>query len=257
MAASYWTLANDLKNKVLNNKHCQQPTAKSQNGGKIMAFLKNERHKDSIIPKVIKKGVAIKVKHYSLFESITNKVGNVQGNKIIMSLSQKLLDNNVLVGDSVVCIFLHDDSEYVMSGEILDITLLYPQKVTVKIENVEILKNMRRHTRYSVSLSSNVCLKDSREVYFAVVKNLSLVGVSFTSNVEFEVNSDIVINIAVSKEQVITFYGRIIRSRQLSKFYEYGVMQTAIDELNSEELENYIANLEKEELSMMMNYLEE
>ncbi len=223
----------------------------------INNMLKNDLHKDSIIPKAFKKGIKIRIKHYSSFEPLINIVRNIQGNIVTMDLSQKLLDNNILTGDNIVCIFLYEDVEYVLNGEVMEITLLFPQKLMLKVENVEKYTNMRKQARYSVSLSANVRKFDSKDAFFAVVKNISLLGVSFTCNTEFEVNSSSIIKIAVSKDTIITFYGRIIRVRKLSNFYEYGLIQTNIDEFNRDELEKYIQKLKEEEDSLFDEEMEE
>ncbi len=148
----------------------------------------------------------------------------------------------------MVCTFFQGETVYTLSGEVEEITLMFPQKLIVKVENVEKSKNLRKQDRYPVSLSANVRKSDSREVHFAVIKNISLLGVSFTCNIELESSSEVILNIAVSKEALITFTGRIIRARELTNFFEYGVIQTDIDELNREELEKYIERLKSEEL---------
>lgn len=216
----------------------------------IYSVTKNDLYEDSIIPKVLKAGSKIKIKHYSTFDTVNAGIWSINGNKIIIELPQKLLENNVMLGDSVVCAFFHEDAGYVLNGEVEDITLMVPNKATIRVENVEKCKNMRSQTRYSVSLSANVREKDSKEVHFAVVRNISLLGASFTCNAEFDESSEVTLNIAASKDMVITFYGRIIRSRRLLNYYEYGVIQTSIDELNGEELEKYIQALQAEEESL-------
>ena len=218
----------------------------------INDILKKEFHKGSIIPKALKKGSRIKLKHYSTFEPINNVIGNIEGNNIIMELPLKLLNNNILIGDSIVCIFMHEEVEHVLSGEVVRITIQHPQKMTVKIESVEKYKNIRVHNRYSVSLSANVEEVNSKQVHFAVVKNISLSGVSFTCNVEFEENKDFVINIAMSKDIMLTFHGRGVRVRKVMNYYEYGVIQTSIDEFNMEVLEKYIETLQEEEKCMFL-----
>ncbi len=214
----------------------------------ITDIFKKEFHKNSIIPKALKRGANIKLKHYSTFEPLANTVTEIEGNRIIMNLPQKLLDNNVFTGDSVVCTHYNGETVYTLSGEVEEITLMFPQKLIIKVENVEKSKNLRKQDRYPVSLSANVRKADSREVHFAVIKNISLLGVSFTCNVELEVSSEVILNMAVSEESIITFTGRIIRARELTNFYEYGVIQSDIDELNREELEKYIERLKREEL---------
>lgn len=216
----------------------------------ISKKLSDELHEDSIIPKALTKNSKIKIKHYSSFEPITNIVREVRGNYITMDLPLKLLENNILVDDVVVCIFFNEEQEYVLSGIVDEITISHPQKLIVKIESVERYPNMRKHTRYSVSLSANVRVLNSEKTYFAVVKNISRIGIGFTCNVEFEVGTDLVIEIALFKDIILTFNGKIVRSRKLERFYEYGVIQTSIDERNSAELEKYIAHLQKEEEEM-------
>jgi hypothetical protein len=220
-------------------------------GGDFVTVINNsmsiEFHKDSIIPKAIKKGLKVKIKHFSTFEPITRMISSIEGNKIIFEVPQKLLDSNVMIGDSVVCIFFEKEVEYVLNGEITNISLLVPQSMAIKIENVEKYTNNRKQPRFSVSLSANVKVQNTGAIYFAVVRNISIVGASFTCREALDENAEIIINVAVSKDVVITFYGRIIRKRELQNFYEYGLLQTSIDELNSEELEKYTKELEKEE----------
>lgn len=219
----------------------------------VTNVINNELYKDSIIPKALIKGGKIKIRHYSTFEPVTTIIAGIYGNNIAVDLPQKLLDNNVMVGDNIVLIYFNEEVEYVLNGEILDITLIHPQQIKIKIENVEKYDNLRKHTRHSISLTSNIKKINSRETYFAVIKNISLVGVSLTCKVEFEMNSDFIIDIAVSKDTIVTFGGRIVRARKLSNFYEYGIIQTSIDEQNAEKLEKYIRLLQEEEESMFMN----
>lgn len=216
-----------------------------------MAFVNqtvnNEFHKGSIIPIAVKKGGKIKLKHYSIFEPLTNVIGNIQENNLIMDLPQKLLENNILVGDSIVCIYFENDMEFVLLGEVSNITLLFPQQLTIKIENVEKYGNQRKHIRYPVSLSSNITDTEKNKVHFAVAKNISIVGVSLTCKEEFESGKEILIDIAVSKNNIISYYGKVIRKRALQNFFEYGIVQTKIDDVNYRELVKYIQNLEEEE----------
>jgi len=216
----------------------------------------NEFHKDSIIPKAIRKGSGIKVKHYSSFEPITRAVLDIEGNRIITDLPEKLLDNTILTGDSVVCIFFDQEVEYVLSGEVSDISLLVPHKMTIKIENIEKHTNQRKQPRYSVSLSANVKTDDFSKIGFAVVKNISLLGVSMVCKKELSENSEVQINIAVSSDVIITASGKIVRKRELENFYEYGLSLTKIDEFNKEELDKYINHLESEEARMFESKME-
>lgn len=209
--------------------------------------MKAEFHKDSIIPRVIKKGLKIKIKHYSSFEPITRMISFVEGNKIGFELPQKLLEYNVMIGDSVVCIFFNEGIEYVLNGQVVDITLQVPQNMVVKIENIEKYTNKRKQPRYSVSLSANLRVCDAETKYFAVVRDISVLGASFTCKEELNENTEVIINVAASKDVVITFNGRIIRKRELQNFFEYGILQTSIDEHNNELLEKYTEELEREE----------
>lgn len=204
-------------------------------------------HKESMIPLAIKKGGKIKLKHYSIFEPLTNIIGNIQGNNIIMDLPQKLLENNILVGDSIVCFCFEDNEEYVLNGEVANITLLYPQQLTLKIDSVEKFDNQRKHIRYPVSLSANITEPDFNEVNFGVVKNISIVGASITCKKELKSGSELLVDIAISKNNIISYYGKIIRVRTLPNFFEYGIVQTKIDDENYRELIKYIQKLEEEE----------
>ncbi|MGE5329437.1 MAG: PilZ domain-containing protein [Deltaproteobacteria bacterium] len=216
----------------------------------VKQTMQNEFHKESIIPLNVKKGKKIKLKHYSVFEPLTNVIGNIKGSNIIMDLPQKLLENNILVGDNIVCIYFDNNEEYVLTGEVANITLLFPQQLTIKVDNVEKFNNQRMHVRYSVSLSANATQVNVNEPYFAVVKNVSIVGVSITSKQKFDNGAELLIDIAVSKNNIISYYGKIIRVRQLPNFYEYGIVQTKIDDVNYRELVKYIQKLEQEEESM-------
>jgi len=160
------------------------------------------------------------------------------------------LENSILVGDSIVCIYFNKEMEYVLIGEVSNITLLYPHQMTIKIDNVEKYDNQRQHIRYSVSLSSNVTDTNINEAYFCVVKNVSIVGASITCKHEFKSGTELLLDIAVSKNSVISYYGKIIRVRSLPHFYEYGIIQTKIDDVNYRELVKYIQRLEEEEESM-------
>ncbi|MGE5474640.1 MAG: PilZ domain-containing protein [Ignavibacteriales bacterium] len=216
-----------------------------------MAFVNqavnNEFHKESMIPLAIKKGGKIKLKHYSIFEPLTNIIGNIQGNNIVMELPEKLLENNILVGDSMVCFCFENNEEFVLNGEVANITLLYPQQLTIKIQNVERFDNQRKHIRYPVSLSANVTEADFNEAYFGVVKNISIVGASITCKKELKSGNEVLVDIAISKNNIISYYGKIIRIRTLPNFYEYGIVQTKIDDENYRELIKYIQKLEEEE----------
>jgi hypothetical protein len=204
-------------------------------------------HEGSIIPKVLKKGSRIKLKHYSTFEPIINTVVEVDGNKIIMFLPDKLLENNILEGDVIVCVFLYDQIQYVFSGIVAEITFDLPAKMIISVENVEKIANLRKNPRYSVSLIANVKKPADEDFIFAVVRNVSVVGASVTCHKEFKVSDQLIIKMATAKDTIIVFTGRIVRMRKTQNFYEYGVLQTQIDVGNNIKLQNYIQALGEEE----------
>lgn len=213
----------------------------------INKALIDEFHEGSIVPKIIKKGSKIQIKHYSSFEPVINIVHGVKGNRITMDLPNRLLENNVLVDDVITCVFMEGDTQLVLSGIINDISLNMPHKMVFAVENVEKMANHRKNSRYSVSLSSNVQIKNSDAFYFAVVKNISVVGVSFTCNIDVNIGEELLIKVAVAEDEILTFTGRIVRKRQIANFSEYGLLQSDIDEYNMTLLEKYIQRLAEEE----------
>lgn len=208
---------------------------------------------------IIKSGAAIKTKHCHSTFWVNNVVLNVNEKfiEIDIGLDSQYLKTIVMVGDTIQCKYNVDEGEYVFLGWITNIDLESPQRISIRIHDVDFYKNAREYFRYNVYVASVIKqnLNDKSGI-FAVMINISSGGAAFLIKKDileelFKLRIDdnrenFIFEIYISKDQVFRFKGKILRKTPRDKDIEIGVKLLYIDKENNVILESFIKELENE-----------
>ncbi|TYQ13331.1 UNVERIFIED_CONTAM: PilZ domain-containing protein [Acetivibrio alkalicellulosi] len=198
---------------------------------------------------VFKKGAIISIKHRSIFEPFLSIIQKVEGNKIFFKISDIFIKNNVLKGDYLSCHVMQDHYEYVFYGMITDIDINYPWFVEVELENIKKFKNNRKSKRYLVNFQSKIIPQNLNGGIYAIIKNISMTGVStiFKENISKESLINVTVSASINKTLDLEFIARVTRVIKREIYNEYGLEITKIDDKNKDILEKLIYSLECDE----------
>jgi hypothetical protein len=133
--------------------------------------------------------------------------------------------------------------EYIFIGTVSSISLKNHGNVSVKITKVEEKINTRAFTRYDIYLPSNISLESGKTSYFSIVTNISLKGMSFTSNHEFNYNDKCKVNIHLPDMNKLSLCGSIKRKIIKGRFVDYGMHFYKVPKDTEKNLSEYILTL--------------
>lgn len=203
--------------------------------------MNNKHHSSN--ENILKKGMLVYISHLSVPVPLLSIVQETEGNYITLSLSKHV--SNIALEDPVVCKFLEDGHEFVLTGDITDI--YGDDTIRVLVTNISKHHNNRKHTRFAVSLIAVVVGDDSLDYNCATVKSISYSGVAFNCKVEYDVGTSLIINIIISADDVINGRSKIVRKRKVLEYNEYGLEFIYFDDINKEKLEKYLKKLKEDE----------
>ena len=196
------------------------------------------------IERMLNKDNAVKLKHFEYDEHFEAKVESVSDEQIKIIIDDIIDRERFRVNDKVVLSFVKASQIFWAAGEILFIKYCSPVEIVLSLKDIKKRDNMRKRSRYFVSLSGMI-KKEAEEVGKAVVvRDLSFNGLRVDCSGDFEVDSKVYLSINLNKQQRCSFKGKVVRKADLGKSYEYGIEICNILRENNIALYDYINKLE-------------
>ncbi|AUG57464.1 PilZ domain-containing protein [Acetivibrio saccincola] len=205
-------------------------------------------------------GKVIKTKHYNSNNWVNNLVYSFNNDsiEIDIGLEKDYIENIIMIGDTMRCKYSTDAFEYTMTGWVSRIKLEHPQSITIKIHEIERFLNNRKSYRYDVYLCSIIKKnKDDKKGVFAIVVNLSNIGLAFVVNEDLEKQLSkkgtlekgdmLFFELYITSRKKVCFEGVIKGQSPSEKGKKYGVEITHIDKEDRNALEGFINRLEKKD----------
>jgi len=160
--------------------------------------------------------------------------------------------SNLSIGNKTSFKFQKHGYEYIVEGEVSDISLKSSATVTIKFQNAKKYYNLRKHVRFDVELYSQISEIDScegtdnKQYFEATILNLSKGGAMITSSAGFAVNDIIEIFTSFASGNSFRTMAKILR-KQNAQYggYSYGIQFINTAEENIKILNMEIANLER------------
>ena len=169
--------------------------------------------------------------------------------------------SHLSVGNKANFKFQKHGYEYIVEGEISDISLKSSSTITIKFHNAKKYYNLRKHVRFDVELSSQIseigsCKETNNKQYFeATILNLSKGGAMVTSSANFSVNDIIEISTAFASGNSFRTRAQILR-KQNTQYggYSYGIQFINTSEENIKNLNIEITKLERSYFNSLRDY---
>lgn len=196
------------------------------------------------VSKLISKDYMIKLKHFEYDDYFEAKVESVEGEQVKVLIDDIIDRDKFRTQDKLVLSFVKSNDIFWADGEILDIKHYSPVEIDLKLLDVKKRDDMRKRSRYLVSLSGSIKNEAEDSEKAVVVRDLSFEGLRLDCSSEFEVDSKVYISINLNKQQKFSFKGRIVRKADLGKSFEYGIEICNIFRENNIVLYDYINKLE-------------
>lgn len=168
--------------------------------------------------------------------------------------TDEFLKSNVFLGDPLICQIMENDSEYVLEGIIGNIDMDYPREVQFLVERITKFRNKRKCRRYIVNFSSAIYDSKNGRIY-SIARNISLGGVNMVFKEQLKLESQVDVEILISKDKTVSFKAKVRRILPATGFYEYGMEIISIDDANKDLLEKVILELQQNESKFIENSL--
>lgn len=215
---------------------------------------------NNLLEKYLKVGSIIKTKIEISPAWVTNIIYSVSVDciEVDVGLEKSYIENFVMIGDTIKCKYTSGDVELMFIGWITNIHIDHPQRLTIKVHQVNCFENKRDYTRFDVYLSAVIRKeKNPSNGVFAILTNISKAGAAFLLRESIEKSMDIDKNfiknntfnfeVNLSLERIFTFEGSIVRIDTKEKGIEYGVKYDYIDPHSALLLEQFLTELANED----------
>lgn len=196
------------------------------------------------VPTILKKGSVISTMLDSSYVWQKNIIEQVNSNIVYISLLDCYVSSLIMQGTEMTLKFTTEYYEYIFHGIVSSISLNNHGHVAITISKIEEKINARAFTRYDIYLPSNIKLENGKTSYFSIVTNISLKGMSFTSNHEFNYDDKCKVNIHLPDMVKLNLCGSIRRKILKGTFVDYGMHFYKIPSETAKNLSDYIMTLE-------------
>jgi len=205
----------------------------------------------NLLASILKEGVVVYTKLYPGNIWHQNIVYKVEGNSVSIALITGYLENIIMPGQTMTIKLSNEDVEYLFTGTIAKIQPQFPSYVTINVQNVKDLKNSRVFPRYDVYIAANIESANSKDKHFAIIHDISLIGMAFYSKSDFSIsNEQLNLTIFLPEKNIITAKGTIIRKVNNDSYIDYGIKYTDMKEETNNSLYSFFSYLEKEKSNL-------
>lgn len=196
------------------------------------------------LAKLLQKDYIIKLKHHDFDELFDAQIESVENEQIKVVIDDVIERNRFQINDPIVVSFVKLNEVFWADAEILNVKHGLFVEMLLKLKDIKKRDNMRKKSRYFVSLSGSIKNEAEEAGRAVVVRDLSFKGLRIDCSSEFDVGTKVYVSINLSKHQKCSFKGRIVRRTEIGKGFEYGIEIYNIMRENNIVLYDYINKLE-------------
>ena len=202
----------------------------------------------------LKEGNKIRTKFSNGSEWITNTILQIYKDTFEMNLKVSYVINNISRGNTMSFKYNYDSFEYVLNGTVDEINL-YENIISIHIKSKQKYSNRRKDIRYDVSLCSYVIHNYNEKPIYALLQNISKGGSSFESKADLTVGETIGLNIFVSKDNIISVMGKILRKNATPNNFAYDIQFITFKPESIKLFDELLSVLEKFDDELFYNYI--
>lgn len=197
---------------------------------------------------ILQRGSAVKTQLPNSINWIPNVVFDTYSNKDEVGvIFDSRYDNFVIfVGDEIKLNFADGNIQYTMETTITSIRLEAVRIMTLKINSVSKMPNLRKYERYSVNYGANIFSFGNPDGVFGVVTNISLCGIGFITRDTYLEGDVVSISILFPSSRFI-IDAKIIRHNETEKGIEYGAAFIRQDDEAKEALNRVLEDIKERE----------
>ncbi|MDQ2085409.1 PilZ domain-containing protein [Herbivorax sp. ANBcel31] len=201
----------------------------------------------NIVSSLLKEGMVISTRLSFCNVWTQNIIYKVKNRSVTVALLTDYLESIIMPGQPFLIKYSNENSEYVFKGEVTKVDPEFPSSVTINVLNVTELKNQRVFPRVDAYLAANIKLEDDNQEYFAVIHDISLVGMAFYCKDILEPeDKQIECFIYLPNKQTISAKGKIVRTIfKNDDIIDYGIQYIEMHEENNNSLSNFFTDIEE------------
>jgi len=208
------------------------------------------------ISSVLKEGIVVNTKVGSNNIWYQNIVYKCEENQISLALINSYLESTIMLGTNMLIKFANEYFEYVFEGHVSSIKAGFPSYITLKIIKGEEMINTREFPRYDIYLASEIYSAVDNTSYFSIVVNVSLGGMAFVSNHEFDYGEESDIKVFLPDNKYAYAKGKTIRKSIKIDHINYSMQFIEMTEKNSILLSDYLSFLDDDLLRLKNHFIQ-
>ncbi len=206
-----------------------------------------------------KPGSIVSIKHELFADPVISIVQETDERYMYMAYPNEFKGVGIKKGDNISCSIQSGNTEYVVSGRLNNINLLYPMYLHLCVEEMCIYEGKRDSKRYLVDYDASCVDIYTNESVSMTVKNISATGLCADvlkkySNT-FDGNNKISVKLTADNNETVFFNARILRIQQGERYNRLGMKIIQIDEINRIKYDKIINKLEDELGSLVISYI--
>lgn len=196
----------------------------------------------------LQRGSSVKTQVPNSIDWISNVVFDTYSkkNEVGVIFDERYDGSVIFVGDTIKLNFVDGNIQYFMETTITSIRLEAVRIMTLKIESIKKIPNLRKYERYSVNYCANIRGFGNPDGIFGVVTNISLGSLAFITRDPFLMDGVVTISILLPSSRFIVD-AEIVRCCESENGILYGVSFVREDESAREELNMLIENIKERE----------
>jgi len=195
---------------------------------------------------LIKPFSIIKTKHAGGNDWVTTAVINSRGQFLEVKQVDEYLESVLMIGDKLECKIVEKNLIYLMNAEVYNVKFA-SRSIVLLVDTIQSIKNVRKHKRYDVYLSSCFCKKGEVCDNYCVVVNVSLEGLSIITRSKLKAGDIIDLNIYFKGFQLVSFECEIRWKSKSEQNYLYGLSIKNISEKSKALYRSFIKKLQRKE----------
>lgn len=199
---------------------------------------------------IIKPGVVVTIRHYSMLNVFKGIVQNVFDNIVTLSLSKEVSVTRFLEGDPIVVAFEGHENVKIIGG-ILTRLNIAEELLDFAMDVMDEEAKNRIYERCPVSLYSDFKLSDTGKKCFGLIKDISYYGLLVLSKEDLDRGQRMDLDIFLVRD-IMSIKAEVIRQIQGTMYLEYGLKIIHKGPSVYNHVQNYVRKLQ-DELAVKFN----
>lgn len=198
---------------------------------------------------IVSSNSLIETKHKSDNDWVITVSINSFGNFIEIKQVEDYLTSVIMIGDKLLCRYTCKEYIYILDVEVYNIKFA-SRSIVLKANEIKTVKNIRKHHRYEVYLSSSYCVDGTIGENYSIVTNISYSGLSIITRGNLNIDEIIDLSIYFPGFIFVLVKCSVKWRDKINENNLYGLQIIGLDDISQFQYSNFIKKLNRKERTL-------